>query len=58
MILKKHRLTTQKQTIPEKEPLSLSPRSSGTNTQTSSLTRFREVPGLRTFLSGRICFIA
>ena len=33
------------------EPLALSPRSSGTNTQTSPEARFREVPGLRTFLS-------
>ena len=42
----------------EKEPLALSPRSSGTNIRTSLIARSHEVPGLRTFLSQVICFFA
>ena len=40
----------------EKEPLSLSPRSSGTNLRMSLNAPSQEVPGLRTFLSQTVTF--
>lgn len=40
----------------EEEPLSLSPRSNGTNTRTSHTARSREVPGLRMFPSQAAIF--